>query len=433
MNKKSLLKKSIFALSLALIGLSLLFIRQGETRVQPYYSGDAASYDNNLIVATANTGYLEIFKLEDKSLDRLLKVKIYNPSYNTYEDYSDVKLSIENGTLYVYAVSQYTVFKYDFSDLHRLTLVNKQKNTYWNWYYRVDRYGDNIGLVGKKGIDIIDSNLQVINSFTFTPTEKYSLRSNGSQKFFFGINNGKIQIYDRDTRSITQEIPLNFIQTESNRKIFFDSADGNLYAIDDYYAKKFSPSGQLISSFHHLDAPGYDAESSNGNPYIYFSNGFGVIKMDKEQFKLKDFVYTTNIDASQGWAMGLKLVNTENGDKLVVFNASNITVLDSNLKKIGSAVAEEEADTQAAETLFLNYDHGLGAPGAPIKLNGGGFWPGEELKISFGGQTATTVKTDQKGRFNTDLTVPALKAQRLDIKVDGTDSGLTYSINFEIK
>jgi hypothetical protein len=433
MNKKSLFKKSFLILLFALIGLSLPFVRSGQTKVQPYYSGDAISYDNNLIVATANTGYLEVFRLDGKNLNRLIKVKIYNASYNNYDDYGDVKLSVENGSLYVYAVSKYTVFKSDFSDLNRLVLVNKQSNTYWNWYYRVDRYGNEIGLVGKKGVDMIDSNLQVINSFAFSPSEKYGLRSNSSQKFLFGINDGKIQVYDRDSRSISREIALNFSQPETNHKIFFDASDGNLYAIDDYYAKKFSPSGELLASFHHLDAPGYDAESSNGNPYIYFSNGFGVIKMDKEEFKLKDFVYTTNIDASQGWAMGLKLVSDQDGDKIVVFNASNITVLDDGLKKIGSVSATEEADGQAAETLFLNYDHGLGSAGSTIKLNGGGYWPNEDLKISFGGTSPVTVKTDNKGRFTADLTIPSLKPQRLDIKVDGSNSGLTYSINFEIK
>lgn len=433
MNKKSLFKKSFLILLFALIGLSLPFVRSGQTKVQPYYSGDGVNYNNNLVVSSTNTGYLEVFKLEGQDLARVLKVKIYNATYNTYEDYSDAKLSIENGKLYIYAVSQYTVFKYDFSDLERLTLVNKQKNSYWNWYFRVDRYGDNIGVVGKNGVDILDANLQVINSYAFSPSEKYGLRSNTSQKFLFGISNGKIQIYDRDSRSIAQEIALNFSKSESNHKIFFDSADSNLYAIDDYYAKKFSSSGQLLASFRHLDAPGYDAESSNGNPYIYFSNGFGVIKLDKEEFKLKDFVYTTSIDASQGWAMGLKMVSMDNGDNLIVFNASNITVLDSNLNKIGSVAAVEEADTHPLETLSLNYDHNSGTPGEAIKLNGSGYWPNEDLQISFGGQATATVKTDNQGRFETRLTIPDLKPKRLDIKVDGNGSGLSYSISFEIK
>jgi len=181
-----------------------------------------------------------------------------------------------------------------------------------------------------------------------------------------------------------------------------------------------------------LDAEGYDMESSAGNSYVYFSNGFGVVKLNQENFDEADYVYTTSLGGAQGWAMGLKLVNTDEGDRLVVFNASNILVLDGNLKKIASVKSVEEAPVEAKESLFLNINHSFGAPGAIISVSGGGYFPNESLTISFGGQKSE-VKADNRGRFDTNVTVPNLKAERLDIKVDGANSKATYSIAFEIK
>jgi len=190
MNKKLFYKISLVILAVLAVS-PWLFTDQASAKIQSYYSGDAINYNNQLLVATTNTGYLEIFKLAGKALQPLVKVKLYDPVYNDYKDYADVKLSAESGKLYVYAVSQYTVFKYDFSDLTNLTLSAADTNTYWNWYYRVDRFGANIGLIGKRGVDILNPNLQIIDSFVLTPTAAYSLRGSGDGQFFLDVSGGK--------------------------------------------------------------------------------------------------------------------------------------------------------------------------------------------------------------------------------------------------
>jgi WD40 repeat protein len=425
------MKKAALGFLAALLLFPLVFISRGETKTQPYYSGDAFNYQGEVVFGTTNTGYLEIYKLDGQIINRVIKIKNYNPTFNNYEDFSDLKFSLEGGQLYVYTISQYTVFKYNFSDLNTLKLVAKEKNTYWEWYKRIDRFGDNLGLVSDKGIKIIKPDLQVINAYDFSPSEDYSIRHSDNQKIF-GINDGKIQIYDRESRAIFREIALNFNSDNPYHKIYYNSATQEIYAVDDYYAKKFSLDGRLLASYRHLDAAGYDMESSAGNAYVYFSNGFGVVKMDQSDFQETDYVYTTSLGGPQGWAMGLKLVNTDDGDRLIVFNASNILVLDANLNKIASVKAEEDAPLEAKESLFLRLNHNLGTPGAIVNVTGGGFFPNEQLSLSFGGQKFTA-NAGNNGRFDTNVTVPNLKAQRLDIKVDGLDSGFTYSISFEIK
>jgi hypothetical protein len=425
--------KRFFLVILAALIISPLFlIKQGQTKTQAYYSGDAVNYRGQIIVATANTGYLEVFEVQGQQLERILKVKIYNGAYNTYDDYADVKLTVENNNLYVYAISGFTVYKYNFSDLAHLSLTTSAKNTYWNWYYRLDKYGDNLGLVTKTGVDLIDSNLQNIVSVPFAPEDKYSLRGSDNQ-FLLGLNAGHLQIYDRNQQSIIKEIPLNFSSTETNRKAYFNTADQTVYTIDDYYMKKFSAGGQLLATFRHLDATGYDAESSADDTNVYFSNGLGVVSLRKSDLKLQNYAYTTTLAGPQGWAMGLKLLNTDQGDILVIFNASNILVLDKNLHKIAAATAVEEAESQTTEALFLNADHNFGVPGAAINLSGGGYWPSEKINITLGSVLATSATTDRQGRFITKLTIPSLSVQNLDLKVTGVDSGLSYSTSFKVQ
>jgi len=69
------------------------------------------------------------------------------------------------------------------------------------------------------------------------------------------------------------------------------------------------------------------------------------MKMDKENFQVKDYAYTTALDGAGGWAMGLKLVNTKAGDRLVVFNAADILVLNDKLEALASVGATAEAPT----------------------------------------------------------------------------------------
>lgn len=432
MDKFKQFTKYFWLLFAFLIVGAFLPFNSGQAKVQPYYSGDAVYYQGKIIIGSTDTGFLELFKYSNNKLERVIKLKNYNQLLNSYENFSDLKFSVENNHLYVYTTSGYTVYKYDFSDISSLTLLSSSKNTFWNWYHRVDRYGDYLGLVSDNGVQIINNNLESIDNFSFLPVEKYSLRSNGSNKYLFGVSDAKIQIYDRSSRSIIKEIPMNLKDSNPNHKIYFDSIDNTIYAVDDYYAKKFNLNGQVLGSFRHLDAPGYDMESSAGNLYVYFSNGLGVVKMRKDNFKIANYAFTSNLVAPQGWAMGLKLVATDNGDRLIVFNASNIVILDSKLKKLASILANQVEPDQPVESLYLNLDHPTGVAGAEITLLGGGFWSNENLRITFGGSTKN-VFSNVKGAFNTKLIVPDLTPRRLDIKVIGVNSKLTYSIAFEIK
>lgn len=434
MIKKKLFKRIALIALMAIILTPLVFINSGNTKVQPYYSGDAINYRGQVIFGTANSGYLEIFKLNGNDVEVLVKTKDHNPTFNSYNDYSDVKFVTENGSLYVYATSQYTVFKYDFSELNSLKLVSKVKNTYWEWYNQIEKLGDSLVLVSDKGVKVINKDLDVIDSYSFTGVESYSIVSNGDNNKILGIGDSKINIFDRSSRKVSKEIALNFTSDGNNHKAYLDTLNNNIYAIDDYYAKKFdATTGELLASYRHLDTAGYDMESSAGNDYVYFSNGLGVVKMNKADFTVADSVETSMIAGPQGWAMGLKLVNTDEGDVLVVFNNSNIVLLNSKLAKIASVKSVETTDEQPLEKLALNIDHTSATVGGTVNLIGVGFWANDKLQILVGETEIKTITADKNGRFDASLVIPEVKKQKQDIKVNGLNSGLTYSISFEVK
>jgi hypothetical protein len=240
----------------------------------------------------------------------------------------------------------------------------------------------------------------------------------------------KLEIYDMEARSVVKTIPLNFKFAKGNRRAFQD-ADGYVYVVDDYYAKKFDVSGKLLGSFKHIDYQGFDISGTDNNEFVYFSNGVGVVKLDKNMNE-QDYAWTGNMGGHSGWAMGLKAVYA-NGDKIVVFNNSNILVLDSNLNKIASVSATEEADASALENLFLKLDNNSLPAGSSAVLSGGGFIPNEELSVTFGTQI-DKIKADSRGRFSTTVKIPSgNKKGGQDIRVDGTSSKLHYSILLKVE
>lgn len=422
------MKKYIF-LTAFIVSAVFIFARYGQSQIQSYYSGDAVSFYNQLYVATTDTGSLEIFKLADKDLRRLVAVK---PPQNIFEqnDFGDVKLVVDNGRLLAYAISESTLYKYELQSDSRLNLLASRKNTYWEWYKQVDLLGDNIVTISDQGVKIWNTEIMdVIDSLPVTnTTNAYNISANNNN-YLLNIENNKLSVFSRETRAVYKDIAVNFKSESGNRRAYQDE-EYNLYIVDDYYAKKFDMSGRLLGSFRHLDYDGYDINASGHTDYIYFSNGLGVVKLEKQNMTLVDSQNTTGYGGPRGWAMGLQTVY-QGGDKLVLFNNNAIIVMNDKLELLASYTARELEELAPQESLFLRLDHNLASPDSQVILTGGGFLPGETLIFDFGG-TKTYGLSDHRGRFSEELTVPTLDPGRYDIKVTGENSGLHYSIDFTI-
>jgi len=427
------MKKLILLASLSLIAV-LVLVHAGHSQIQSYYSGDAVSFNNSLYVGSTNTGGLEIFKLENNSLIRLLDVKPRDV-YGLSTDFSSLKFSVKNGNLYVYAVDGFTLYKYQLVN-DQLKLVKSVKNTYWEWYNRLDKFGGDIVTISQKGVDIWNPDLENIITYSLPSVNQdknaytpYNIRgyNNGS---ILNIQNNFLTVYNRSTQRQVAKVSLDYQTNPGNRQAYQD-ANGNIFVVDDSYAKKFSSSGQLLGSFKHLDYAGYDVAASGSDNYVYFSNGVGIVKLNATTMKLAGSRWTNRLGGASGWAMGLKVVNL-NGDKVVVFNNSNILVLDSNLNKIASFASTKPAQPTSLENLYLNLNQTAAYPSTKVTLSGGGYFPGENMIVNFAGNQ-TEISADAHGRFQTELTVPNSQSDLVAIKVTGLASNLTYSTSFRIQ
>ena len=402
---------------------------KGESKTDSYYSGDAISFNGQVYVATADTNSLELFRLDGNQLTRLTSLKPFDSQYGVYGSFYDVKLAVENNTLMAYAIGDFSLYKYSLTPDNNLSLVDVQKNTYWEWYSRVNKFGDNIVTISNKGITVWNTNLQSFNSYDFTNTDTfYNIRGFNNQ-YILNIQNNTLSVYDRVSREVVGSAPLSYETNIGNRAAYQDN-NNQVYVVDDNYAKKFDLNGNLIASFKHLDYQGYDINASGATNFVYFTNGIGVVKLNKDTMKLTASRWTNYLGGPQGWAMGLKVVYN-NGDKVVVFNNSNILVLDDNLKKIASYQATAQAPATVTENLYLNLDHNLGSAGSVVTLSGGGYFPKEVLNITFG-SNKSQVTTDSQGRFSEELSVPQVLPGQTDIKVVGQSSLLSYSISFKV-
>lgn len=430
-------------------------VQTGKSKVKSYYSGDALNYQEQLVIASTDSEALEVFTLEKDGLKKRLSLRPFNERFNQSDNFYDVKLDVDNGRLYAYAISGYTLYKYDISNLNQAVLIKKDQNTYWEWYNQLDKFGDQIITISAKGVKIFNRDLQVIDSYDITNNLASNISSNGDQDYIFNFKGDQnvIEIFSRKERSIVNRLRINFYGGQNNRAMYFDQLDRHLYFADDYSVKKISLKGELKETFEHLGYPGYDV-SSSGNDYLYFANGLGVVKLKKGDLSVINSRRTGNLALAEGWAMGLKAVALKSGEKIVVFNNSSILVMDENLNLLGFSAAGTDDKVYAKENLFLNLSSASVESGSQFEVKGGGFLPGEKLSLEFYRQKYE-ISADRDGRFSKVLVTPELSdsasrnlvfkeveekgmsikriSERTDIKVSGQQSNYTYSISLNME
>lgn len=432
MNNKVL---KISALVLACAIFTFALVSAGRSSYKAYYSGDAVNYQDNLIVASTDSGNLEVFKLRQKSLDRVINLKSPNSPLDKADNFSSVKLNIEGGRLMAYATSGYTLYKYDISNLSNPVLYAHQKNTYYEWYTKVEKFGANIVTVSDKNVRIWKSDnnmLDVIDSYKIANDLASSVSFDASGRYITSINKDNlVRIFDTKTRTEITHFPVNYRATDTVRNTYFDPIAKELYVFDDYYLKRFDLKGNLLVSYPNSSNKGFAVEPSGNNAYVYAANGNSVLKLEKDNFKNGLKVSAFNLN-SNGYAMGLKYVDVAGDDQLVVFNGGGISVLNASLAKQASVLASEfPYEPVVKEKLALAFDHYTATTGATVTLSGAGYLPGENININFG-KSLTKITADGNGRFKQNLIVPASNVSRIDAKVDGLKSNLTYSVSFTV-
>jgi len=439
------MKKILFSFTLiALIFTAVMSAPVAEGRVKAYYSGSVASYGDYIVIGTTNLGQLELFKSRAGATPvKFAGLKSYDARYALNRDFYDVLVRQESDRLYAYAVDGRALFKYDITDLKTAQRINRVEDGSWDWFAGLTVIGDQVATIGSRGIKLWNNGLVVTDSYPITNTgnNRYNITPADSDKFIFNIADGKITIYDREGRREVSSVPLTFKWGSDwfKRSIYNDKIDNAVYVIDDEAVRKINFEGEIEKSFRHTGTLGYDVVPSSDGTHVYFSDGIGVVKLRKDDLRVTAFRYTTNFGLSGGWAMGLRTVRTNQGERVVVFNNSSIIILDSNLNPIKSSGGRlasisstiEETFPDVTEPLALAIDKNHGLVGSHVILHGQGFGKNESLMINFAG-LQIPFEADQFGRFSKELIVPSHTPAALDIIVSGLDTLYHYNLGFTI-
>jgi hypothetical protein len=407
-----------------------LLPKQTQGKIKPYYSGEAVNFNGKIYIGTTNSGKFELFVLESGKI--IKKTSISSPA-NESKEFYNLLFSKENGKLFAYLTNGRYVYKYDITDPVAPVVDMKIKDNGADWVSAVEKVGGNLVTITNRGTRIWNSNYQVVDSINLINDKNFGTAAFSDENISV-VFGDKLTVYSAANRKKISEYSLVVNDDNTKRKIV-SSFDGKLtYVVDDKSLKAIDSSGKMKKEFKHISTAGYDVVSSAVNSnYLYFSDGVGIVKIDKNTFKPIDWVYTTRNTPSGSWAMGLSVVNDAGSDKIVIFNGSNILAVDSNLDVIAYYESVEE-DIRPVEDLFLNIDKNRGAAGAQVSVVGGGFGLGEDLIVEFSGIKQTTVRAGvTNGRFSSIITVPSVLPGMTDIKVTGKTTKKTYSISFNIE
>lgn len=429
-------KKIIFSLFLAMTVLAVpcvpyLETENAQSKTKAYYLGDAVNYNGDLIVGSTNMGALEIFKLENGKLARKSSFRSFRAQYSGYDDFYDMLFNKEGTKLYVYAVDGRYLYKYDATDLSRLQLIEQIKDNSWDWFMGLEKAGDYVATIGAKSLKIWNEEMQVIDSYNLTNSERqHNIAFTADRHYIFNAANSKLQIFDTQTRQKITEFAVSN-RNNNSQKVYNDGVSGKIYVADDEALKEFDFSGRITKRFNHTSALGYDVAGLSGKDYLYFSDGIGIVKINKSDLKPVKWAYTTDLGEAGGWAMGLKVVSQGNGEKVVVFNNSSILVMDENLKYVAHYKASAE-ETKTFAPLSLKADKTRAPANAQVAVHGSGWGINETVEISFAGGKWEDI-TNEQGEFSRLITVPADAKGGNDIIVQGKTTGIKYHLGFKVE
>lgn len=422
-------KVLIIAVLFAVLGVSF-FMNPTESKSKPYYSGDSVSYKGKLYVGTTNTGKFELLALEGNQLNEV--VSIQSTDWGNPE-FVDSLFEKAGGNLYVYLVNGRYLYKYDITNPEVPTVVVKIKDNSWDWFARVEKVDGKLVTIGSKGVKVWNSDYQVINSYDMVNNmDLGSIKFSADGKMIMNMQD-KLNVYSTASRKKVSEYSIATNDAKTARTISSDSERGLVYLVDDKSLKAVDFNGDVKKEFKHISTSGYDVVDSTNPDYLYFSDGVGIVKVDKDTFKAANWSFTTSNSPAGSWAMGLSAAYDSTGEKIVIFNGSNILVLDQNMNKVATYMAVEK-ETRALEALSLVTDKNFAAANSQVAIHGTGFASGENLTITFNKVIVGNVAADEDGRYEAVITVPSVKGPLMtDIKVTGENSKRTYSTSFKIE
>ncbi len=448
--------KKIIILLIISIGIGMYFpMVRGEFK--SFERGDSIYFNNKIIVATVASGDFEIFAFNDNVPERKIFIG-QDDGILFVEKFKGVVLRVEDENLFAYLVSSRNIYKYNLTDIDRINLTLKKKLDLNINIISIDKNNKFIYSTERGRIRTWDENLNEITAYDFN-NQAINFKIANTENLIFGINEGKVFIYSISSGKILTKTDLK-IKGEKNRAIYLNEKNEEFYIVDDEFLNIINYDGDVVSKFKHASFVGYDAFLLDNN--IVFTDGIGVVILKREDITPSDWLHTETIKSGNGWAMGLNYI--EEVKKFVLFNNSEILLLDNDLSLISSVemdrelefdesevvtvienekneeepkieieavpvvnieseVVKEDVPEVRIEGLYLSGNNI--SSGSYIDLSGVGLMSNEDVVVSFLDEEFNIV-TELDGTFKISIQVPPALPGTYNIKVVGLTSERSY-------
>ncbi|MFH1713449.1 MAG: hypothetical protein ABH896_04700 [Candidatus Jacksonbacteria bacterium] len=385
------MKKIISLLTLAsvIIPISVLTVKPVNSTAKTYGFADVIEISGQTVAVVPNGSGIETLSIT--SDNKIKKLAEAVPGGNGIKPQS-AYVKIENGKAVAYVAAGAAVQKYDISSPSWPALIKSIDSPVGFTRDIAGKSGTSLILIaGDKGVKEMETNgLSPIRD-VWNGTA-YGVDVNDAGKMV-------INSYDKGVTlnpNGSAEFVVNLKHAQPALKKPFITPSGTGFVADDNGVKKIgaevvfaSPSGFGFS---------IDADSEG---YLYFVNGWGVYKLDKNLNQI-DF-QTINLVA--GWAQGIKVFQSNGKTKILVLASDRIYLLDENLsildtytyqpmrnlKTIG--IDDDPAKLQIAakaspadQPLSVRVSKAPVKPGDIIKVYATGFYSGEPLTLEVGAQ-----------------------------------------------
>lgn len=423
----------IFTALLSLIFVSGLFLAGKNALAEPdkeYRSGQVFSINNQDYLIANNKEFAEIIEITaDNKLAQISEVHGLGKIEDLYAGQNMDKYFL------IVATGQY-LYRYDISNPKTPKIEFKRDlYTFKRGQFRIGSVNalagnkDYLFGAGSNGVrSFLRDSLFFYKIYTFD--KSYGVAADGDRLYVITENKGTV--YNIASGEKLVEVDLEN-KDKMNRSPYFDNF-GNAYFPSDRGLVKINSINYEKKSYFN-PVPKTETFSygvtvfPDGN--IYYVNGHGITALDKNFNKTKFLNTSKGTFGVNSWAVGITSAKIGAQEIIVNFNKSSILLLDKNLKVLSQYKYKKLYSDTITQDLKITASAYRANSGQKINLKLYGFWPNENVAVTFG-QNNYSIKVDNQGYASTDITVPYQDSRTSIIQATGNDSEFTYQTIFII-
>jgi len=411
--------KKIISFGLILVIIGGIALSAGNTvfgKINVFYqSGELFNYQDKQILLAPNSINIELIEITEN--DKLVKIN----EFNGFGQPTKALILEKNQQISALVLTGEQILEYDITDIEKVKLLKKFGNNwqYSDYYYDIAVYGNNKFLTaGKNGIALWDANT---DNYLEKIYDKETYGVSGFKKAIYAVSEeGAILFNAQRDKFVDKYMRVG----QQRHQLFVDEEGLGFFPGDDVIKLR------TFSRYKNLEHPSGAGNAVDGLPkskFIYFVNGWGVYKLDKEFNILGKY----NASYNPGeWASGVKVFNLKQGARVIVFNGKNILLLDEDLNLLNEYAYSVLYNTGLEERQFkISPSHAK--PGHPVLITGKGFWPGETVDFKFG-DTIEKLTANNNGIIFKVTEVPNMLAEIVAIFLRGILSKYSHGFHFRI-